>query len=373
MIKADAVMKAGQVAALMLVLVSATRAQEGPLVLCYPDGAYVISVDLMRNSARRIETANFTLTVALAGASKTAVGGRIRVARSPMRPMTPAGVAAPSPPSVQQTSAVPPPPVQPTAVCDRPVYATDQLVCGDEQLRTVDARLGELYAAADRSGLPDGSQLFESASEWFRRRSLCAFKFSHRSCALAAYRERLAVVQTLITDHGRPLPLNVTCGNAAWRGDRRRVPDSDTLVLEQDGRPIGVAVVEAPDPLWPAFLRADITGRQLTLTPLAGAPLTCSMSTALGGVSDDGLRQRVEAVDALHARAKAAAAAGTIDRSAYAAILGWLRDEELLVHAEAELRTFSDPMTYNYWHRARLKFPTQTQQEIERLNTPAAR
>jgi len=81
----------------------------------------------------------------------------------------------------------------------------------------------------------------------------------------------------------------------------------------------------------------------------------------------DALRLRIEFIDALLVRARDAHSEGRFDRVAYLAILRWLRDEELVIHAAAAARTYSDITESNYWHRSRLKFPTVTQQELERM------
>lgn len=81
----------------------------------------------------------------------------------------------------------------------------------------------------------------------------------------------------------------------------------------------------------------------------------------------DALRIRAEGIDALLARARASFAARQFDRVAYLAILRVLRDEEQDIHAQASTRTYDDIATHAYWHRSRLKFPSVTQQEYDRV------
>jgi hypothetical protein len=97
---------------------------------------------------------------------------------------------------------------------------------------------------------------------------------------------------------------------------------------------------------------------------------TCALSTSLGGLTDGALRERVEAIDDLFERAKAARDSGQFNAAAFGAIVRWLREHELAVHAEARLRTFADPAMSDYWHRSRLKFPTLVEQELSRLPEP---
>lgn len=89
--------------------------------------------------------------------------------------------------------AVPPPVEQTTANCANPVYASDQLVCSDSELKARDAELATLVGKAPIAG----AVLMESDSAWFTRRSRCAFSPDHRACLVAAYNERIALHDAL--------------------------------------------------------------------------------------------------------------------------------------------------------------------------------
>ena len=89
--------------------------------------------------------------------------------------------------------AVPPPVEQATANCANPVYASDQLVCSDRELKGRDAQLAALVGQAPIAG----AVLMESDSAWFSRRSRCAFSSDHRACLAAAYGERIALHEAL--------------------------------------------------------------------------------------------------------------------------------------------------------------------------------
>lgn len=86
--------------------------------------------------------------------------------------------------------AVPPPPVQVTADCAAPTYASDQLVCQDSELLELDRVLGGLIAS--RNATAAGSVTAESDEEWYRRSRMCAFEDDRRDCLLAAYCLRIA-------------------------------------------------------------------------------------------------------------------------------------------------------------------------------------
>ncbi|MBA4306338.1 MAG: hypothetical protein C0429_06330 [Sphingopyxis sp.] len=105
--------------------------------------------------------------------------------------LSPSLLAFPVPATAQMP--VPPPVEQSTADCARPVYASDQLVCSDPELRQLDAEL------AAKSRVPaawSGSALIESDGQWFKRRSHCAFESDHRICLLQSYRDRLSFLES---------------------------------------------------------------------------------------------------------------------------------------------------------------------------------
>ena len=100
--------------------------------------------------------------------------------------------SVPSP--ISAAHAIPPPPMQSVADCERPTYASDQLVCGDAELLALDRELRDLLATVDLQTQVAPASLFEPQDLWFRRRSLCAFSELHAACLKAAYSERIAVI-----------------------------------------------------------------------------------------------------------------------------------------------------------------------------------
>jgi hypothetical protein len=263
---------------------------------------------------------------------------------------------------------VPPPVEQRAADCGASAYASDGLVCGDAELLQVDRRLAGLLETADQAGVEDRGALLESATAWFRRRSLCAFSTEHRGCLAAAYRERTAVLELLLASRGWARPLGLACQQDSWRGQWLRTPDGlEGLVLvDEHGRTVGVAFSEADGPDWRPFLRFESSGHELIVTG-AGETRRCRQTTALDAAADVELRGHVEAIDALAAAAKADHASGRLDVQAYGVVLRRLREHELEVYAEARLRTFAQPIDHNYWYRSRFKFPSVTQQELDRI------
>jgi hypothetical protein len=160
----------------------------------------------------------------------------------------------------------------------------------------------------------------------------------------------------------------VACDGRSFRATRLGSSEGipALVIVDGPGRPAGVALIEPVVADWAPFLSASISGRQMTLSR-GDRTIACALTTALAGVEDSGLRSRAEALDALVVRAMADVAAGRLGRDAYATLVRRLWNQELLVHAEAGLRTFPDRLTDNYWHRSRLKFPTLAAQAVEEI------
>jgi uncharacterized protein len=128
--------------------------------------------------------------------------------------------------------AVPPPVQQLTADCAAPVYASDQLVCEDPELRMLDARMAELLYPAPGE-LPEASVEGEQA-EWFRQSRMCAFEPNHRECLVRAYCARLK--QLTSASHAGAIDWSV-CPDSA---DPQKKPGKSILPI---------ALSAAPNPL----------------------------------------------------------------------------------------------------------------------------
>jgi hypothetical protein len=166
----------------------------------------------------------------------------------------------------------PPPPEQRTADCIATTYATDALVCGDSTLLETDRQLVRLYDVAETTGLRIEGALTESSTEWLRRRSRCAFSPNHRACVVAAYRERMSVVQALLAARAGAAPLTVQCDADHSRGRHvRTAAGLEALVLSDEaGHPVGVALAAAEGPDWTASVAYVPTAGDLALTLARG-------------------------------------------------------------------------------------------------------
>lgn len=166
--------------------------------------------------------------------------------------------------------AVPPPVVQWTANCTAPVYATDRLVCGDAELaRADDAMIS--WLGRWRPPPVDGFAPWrESQEAWLKRRSLCAFRTSHRQCVVDAYAERMAVLRLVNATVERATDVAWRCGamTGRWRGQAM-------LLIEPDGTPAGLAMRQASRSGWQPYLRLDGAGSKLRIVPLEGKPIRC--------------------------------------------------------------------------------------------------
>ena len=104
-------------------------------------------------------------------------------------------------PAPQRDSAgvppVPPPVAQERADCTQPTYASDMLVCASPELLALDAKMASLLPSEGIGSEANGPALLESQSDWFKRRSMCAFQARHAECLRAAYDERISVLEAL--------------------------------------------------------------------------------------------------------------------------------------------------------------------------------
>lgn len=166
--------------------------------------------------------------------------------------------------------AVPPPVEQWTADCSRPVYATDQLVCVDTELRAVDARLRQRLATGHFEFAPPW---LEDQGQWLRRRSLCAFKTAHRDCALAAYASRTAILDLMAGYDGKGTPMRCDTGV----GTVAKLTTDSAVVADAAGRVVAVAFATGRDENWDAFASFSMAGRKLVISTLEGKRLTCRL------------------------------------------------------------------------------------------------
>lgn len=81
---------------------------------------------------------------------------------------------------------------------------------------------------------------------------------------------------------------------------------------------------------------------------------------------DTQFRYRAQSIDNLLTRARTAWEAKKMPLATYRHLLELLRAEEAQIATDVRAHKFQDISESNYWHRGRLKFPSELQQEWER-------
>ena len=181
-------------------------------------------------------------------------------------------------------NAIPPPVDQVSADCSAPVYASDQLVCGDPELRMLDDRL---RARIDSSPEVSASAWMESHSEWFKRRSLCAFEPAHRQCLLDAYADRLNTMGYLSVP--APSGRDAICKAQSHISKVVIYQDASTesvVILDPlTSTILGVAVRMHMYQAWKPTLAFRQSGKTLDFAPHDGQGFRCHVTPeqAMGG------------------------------------------------------------------------------------------
>lgn len=138
--------------------------------------------------------------------------------------------------SVLAQFAVPPPLEQETADCASPVYASDHLVCGDPELHLLDGRL-----KTSNHILPaQSSQFLESAGQWFKRRSLCAFEPNHRACLIEAYTDRLDMIAAIASQSEKAQKYR--CGAPLSKSASIEWTVADQIILRELGSDVMIGI-----------------------------------------------------------------------------------------------------------------------------------
>lgn len=190
-----------------------------------------------------------------------------------------AGVFAPVTAATAQAP-VPPPVEQFTANCGASSYATDQLVCADRELRREDADMGRRLDRIDSAILRGRPPLLESQSEWFRRRSRCAFERGGRRCAQAAYAERAQVIRSANVVPDRAT-VTLSCRAPFMRNGRGWLTREGAFVV-RDGPRLAAVALPQGRPIWRPYATWSRNGRATVVQGLRGARLTCSPQREFG-------------------------------------------------------------------------------------------
>lgn len=169
--------------------------------------------------------------------------------------------------------ALPPPPEQQFAACDAPVYAIDQLVCGDAELAAMDQTVRAMLRDVPAEVADSPAPFIESQRDWFARRSRCAFERDGRACTQDAYAERMAVLGTL--GAGAQVDRIVHCTGELAGTPLGLSVNQNLVVLTDPGSHVVLIALEpdAHSP-WKAFV--EVMGDAVrTFTRIDGTVLSC--------------------------------------------------------------------------------------------------
>lgn len=175
-------------------------------------------------------------------------------------------------------AAVPPPTDQTSANCANPVYASDQLVCSDGDLKARDAELAALISKAPIGG----TALMESDNAWFARRSQCAFAADHRACLVAAYDERMILRKAMTIAPEASAKYALCKVGSANLGTRHysAFGSNAGLVLRDanSGQVLAVLFRPAPkDAAWKPYASYTLRATRLSIKAEDGTAWPCRM------------------------------------------------------------------------------------------------
>ena len=105
------------------------------------------------------------------------------------------------------------------------------------------------------------------------------------------------------------------------------------------------------------------TLQTLTRRAAIGAAAAC-LSASPETIDEKSFRYRVQTLDSLLERVRAARHSGKITEPEYRLVVGLLAEEEDLITQEVKNFQFRDQSESNYWHRGRLKFPSAIEMEL---------
>ena len=185
----------------------------------------------------------------------------------------------------EPAGALPPPPEQSAANCDRPTYASDQLVCADRGLLALDRKMVALLAADGSAPSPPSVQGFEPQDAWLRRRSRCAFSERHAACLRAAYTERIALLTALRAEEAglHSARFGAVCPDAPWGNGIVSLHASDRgplTIADGRGRMLLVASALPPQDDWTPFVRYRFEANTVLLEPSRGQAFRCRVTSA---------------------------------------------------------------------------------------------
>lgn len=164
-----------------------------------------------------------------------------------------------------------------TADCAKPVEPTDQIVCADQRLVSLDAELKALVASAPPKRL-GGSTLVEAQGAWLQRRNDCAKRADGDACAEGAYVERIRVLTSL----ANPVTADAQvarCSGVASGAYRAQFYGTRLVLYSLDGEPLASALPAKSRAPWAPFLAYDMSPNGFRLKGADGRSGRCAWNS----------------------------------------------------------------------------------------------
>lgn len=171
------------------------------------------------------------------------------------------------------TGPVPPPVAQSRADCTQPTYASDMLVCTSPELLALDARMASLLPGEGIGSEANGPALLESQSDWFKRRSMCAFQARHAECLRAAYDERISVLEALAGN--RDGKLRSCTRNGPLQGAELALMGNGAAIAWRSGAPIAAGLWRFDPGIWRPFISVFPAKSSWTVRLPGGSKTNC--------------------------------------------------------------------------------------------------
>jgi hypothetical protein len=167
---------------------------------------------------------------------------------------------------------VPPPVEQYRADCTNPTYASDMLVCSTPALLDLDARMAKLLLGGS-GPIASASELIESQSGWFKRRSMCAFQARHAECLRAAYRERISMLEALAGK--RDGKVRICTRKGPLEGAELILASNGAAIAWRAGNPIAAGLWQFDPKLWKPFISVFSARKMWTVLLPGGSRTIC--------------------------------------------------------------------------------------------------
>ncbi len=95
--------------------------------------------------------------------------------------------------------------------CASPASIVQKTICGDADLKALDAKMVSLYADAGRTGSTVKNEIAAQQKHWIESREACGTKKDVKACLTAAYTSRNDALARYASKSGTTDPVTFTC------------------------------------------------------------------------------------------------------------------------------------------------------------------